>query len=46
MKNKEDLVVLLSYFEKAYDRVNWGFMEGSFMRLSFLVQWSRVVASL
>ena len=46
MKNKEDIVVLLLNFEKAYDRVNWDFMEGSFFRLDFPVQWNRVVASL
>ena len=35
MKNKEDLAVLLLDFEKAYDRVDWDFMEGSFLRLGF-----------
>ena len=45
-KNKEDLVVLLLDFEKACDRLNWDFMEGSFFRLGFLIQWIRVVASL
>ena len=38
-KNKEDLVVLLLDFEKAYDRINWDFMKGSFFRLGFSVQW-------
>ena len=42
-KNKDDIVVLLLDFEKAYDRVNWDFMEDSFLRLGFLVQWVRVV---
>ena len=46
MKNKEDLVVLLLDFEKAYDRVDWDFMEGSFLRLGFPAQWINVVASL
>ena len=45
-KNKEDLAILLLYFEKAYDRVDWDFMDDSFFRLGFLVQWIRVVASL
>ena len=38
MKNKEDLAVLLLDFEKAYDRVDWDFMEGSFLRLGFPAQ--------
>ena len=46
MKTKEDLAVLLLDFEKAYDRVDWDFMEGSLLRLGFPAQWIRVVASL
>ena len=46
MKNKEDLAILLLDFEKAYDRVDWDFMEGLFFRLGFHVQWITTVASL
>ena len=45
-KTKEDLAVHFLVFEQAYHRVNWEFMEGSFFRLGFPIQWIRVVASL
>ena len=38
MKNKKDIAVLLLDFEKAYNRVNWDFMEGWFLKLGFPVQ--------
>ena len=34
-KIKEDIAELLLDFEKAYDKVDWAFMEGSFLRLGF-----------
>ena len=43
---REDLAVLLLDFEKAYDRVDWGFLEGSLSRFGFEDQWIRGVAAL
>ena len=40
------MVVLLLGFEKAYDRVDLGFLEGSLSRFSFEEQWIRGVATL
>ena len=45
-KTKEDLAVLSLDFEKAHDRVDWDFMEASFLRLGFPIQWIRAVVSL
>ena len=36
-KKKEDLVILLLDFEKAYDRVDWEFLHGTLVRLGFPV---------
>ena len=43
---REDLAVLLLDLEKAYDRVDWGFLEGSLSRFGFEDQWIRGVAAL
>ncbi|MCO5588777.1 hypothetical protein L7F22_042736 [Adiantum nelumboides] len=42
----EDLVVLLLDFEKAYDRVDWSFLEGILLRFGFSADWIRGVAAL
>ena len=42
----EDLAILLLDFEKAYDRVDWGFLEGTMLRMGFTPQWIRGVAAM
>ncbi|MCO5572418.1 hypothetical protein L7F22_026173 [Adiantum nelumboides] len=42
----EDLVVLLLDFEKAYDRVDWEFLEGTIHWMGFLEIWIRGIAAL
>ena len=46
MAKKEHLVILLLDFEKAYDRVNWDFLEEAMRRLGFPEAWIIVVATL
>ena len=41
----EDFVILLLDFEKAYDRVDWSFLERTMLRLGFEATWIRGVAS-
>ncbi|MCO5550115.1 hypothetical protein L7F22_003595 [Adiantum nelumboides] len=36
---REDLAILLLNSEKAYDRVDWGFLEGTLLHLGFEVEW-------
>ena len=43
---KQDLAVLLLDFEKAYDRVDWDFMEGTLVRMGFPNTWIRGVSAL
>ena len=43
--NGQHLGVLLD-FEKAYDRVDWSFLEGMLLRLGFLEAWIKGIASL
>ena len=31
----DDLAILLLDFEKAYDRVDWGFLEGTMLQMGF-----------
>lgn len=40
------LALLLLDSEKAYDRVDWGFLEGTLRRMGFPVSWIRGVAAL
>ena len=44
--HKQDLAVLFLDFEKAYDRVDWDFMEGTLLRMGFPNIWIRGVAAL
>ena len=43
---REPLVVLLLDFEKAYDRVDWAFLEDTMTCMGFPTEWIRGVASL
>ena len=43
---KSPLVVLVLDFEKAYDKVDWDFLEETMLRMGFLDPWIRRVASL
>ena len=43
---KQDLAVLFLDFEKAYDRVDWDFMEGTLVRMGFPNTWIRGVSTL
>ena len=43
---KQDLAVLFLDFEKAYDRVDWDFMEGTLVRMGFPSNWIRGVSAL
>ena len=43
---KQDLAVLFLDFEKAYDRVDWDFMEGTLLRMGFPTTWIRGVSAL
>ncbi|MCO5568124.1 hypothetical protein L7F22_021820 [Adiantum nelumboides] len=40
------LAILLLDFKKAYDRVDWGFLEGSLSRMGFLQAWIKGVSAL
>ena len=42
----EDLAILLLDFEKAYDIVDWGFLEGTMLRMGFTPQRIRGVATM
>ena len=42
----QPLALLLLDFEKAYDRVDWDFLEGTLLRMGFAVSWIRGVAAL
>ena len=46
VKNKQNLVVLLLDFEKAYDRVDWNFLEGTMHHLGFNTAWIKGVSCL
>ncbi|MCO5573786.1 hypothetical protein L7F22_027560 [Adiantum nelumboides] len=40
------LAILLLDFEKTYDRVDWGFLEGSLERMGFPLAWIRGISAL
>ena len=41
-----DMIVFKIDFEKAYDRVDWAFLEDTMLCMGFLAAWIRGVASL
>ena len=45
-QQQQDLAILFLDFEKAYDRVDWDFMEGTLLRMGFPMQWITAVAAL
>ena len=45
-KNKQHLAVLLLDFEKAYDRVDWNFLEGTMYRMGFGIPWIKGISCL
>ena len=45
-KTNQNLAILLLDFEKAYDRVDWGFLEGTLSRFGFADEWIRGVSAL
>ena len=42
----QHLAILLLDFEKAYDRVDWSFLEGTLSRFGFPDEWIRGISSL
>lgn len=38
-ESNQDLVLLLLDFEKAYDKVNWAFLQKSMRKIGFLDEW-------
>jgi hypothetical protein len=45
-ENEQDLVLLLLDFEKAFDRIKWGFLFTALSKLGFNDTWVRWVGSL
>ena len=45
-KTNQDLAVILLDFEKAYDRVDWMFLEGTLQRFGFSENWIKGMAAL
>jgi len=39
LESSQDIVLLLLDFEKAYDRVEWGFLEGTLAKIGFNQTW-------
>jgi hypothetical protein len=46
LKSKQDLAVLFLDFEKAYDRVDWQFLQGTLLHLGFEWNWVKGIAAL
>ena len=46
MKSKQNLAILLLDFEKAYDKVDWAFLEGTMSCMGFSSNWITAVSAL
>ena len=46
LKSNQEMAILLLEFEKAYDGVDWSFLEGTMLKFGFDNAWIRVVAAL
>ena len=44
--HKQSLVILLLDFEKAYDKVDWDFLEADLLKLGFSCAWIKGVSAL
>jgi hypothetical protein len=45
-ESKQDLVILLLDFEKAYDRINWTFLQSTMRKQGFSERWIKWTTSL
>ena len=45
-KSNQYLTVMLLDFEKAYDRVDWSFLEGTMAKMGFAENWIKGISSL
>ena len=45
-KSKQNLAILLLDFEKAYDRVDWSFLEGTMEQMGFSTKWIKAVSTM
>lgn len=45
-ESHQDLVLMLLDFEKAYDRISWGFLEAALARLGFFNKWINIIMTL
>ncbi|MCO5579239.1 hypothetical protein L7F22_033093 [Adiantum nelumboides] len=45
-QTEQPTAIMLLVFEKAYDRVDWGFLEGTLSRMGFPDAWIREISAL
>ena len=45
-RSQQDLAIILLDFEKAYDKVDWGFLEGTLLRFGFFDKWVKGTVAL
>ncbi|MCO5590451.1 hypothetical protein L7F22_044421 [Adiantum nelumboides] len=45
-QTEQPTTIMLFDFEKAYDKVDWGFLEGTLSRMEFLDTWIRGISAL